>query len=337
MFRPVPCARSLPGARSLGGGASGYREVEVLSRSRTPEVLPADAAAALWPEASIALERAAAAREPLVGMALDRPRIMGIVNVTPDSFSDGGRFRAAEDAVRHGLALAEAGADLLDVGGESTRPRSDPTGEAEELDRVLPVIEGLVARCATPVSVDTRKAGVMRAALSAGARMVNDVSALTHDADAPAAATGAEAVCLMHAQGDPKTMQENPVYDDVLIDVYDWLAERLVVAQAAGVPRARIAVDPGVGFGKTLAHNLALLRRLSLFQTLGCAVLLGVSRKGFIGRLSGEAEPRRRVAGSLSAGLAGLAQGAHVLRVHDVAETAQAVRVWRAIEEGDYA
>lgn len=333
-FRPLPCARALPGARPLAGGLFGFREVEVLARGRPSEILPAEAVPAIWPEAAAALEFASARPAPVLELSLERPRIMGIVNVTPDSFSDGGRHFDAERAVAHGLAMVEAGADVLDVGGESTRPGSDPVPEVEELDRVLPVIEALVASCSVPVSVDTRNAGVMRAALAAGARMVNDVSALTHDADAPEAAAPAEAICLMHAQGDPKTMQQNPVYGDVLLDVFDWLEARIAAAEAAGIERARIMVDPGIGFGKTLEHNLALIRRLSLFHTLGCAVLLGVSRKGFIGRLSGEREPQRRAAGSVAAGLAGLGQGAQMLRVHDVAETAQAMRVWEAIEEG---
>jgi dihydropteroate synthase len=236
--------------------------------------------------------------------------------------------------VAHGLELVRAGADLLDIGGESTRPGSDPTGTAEECDRVLPVIEGLVAAaCPVPISVDTRKAAVMRLGLATGARMINDVSALTHDPEAAAAAAGAEAVCLMHARGEPKTMQDDPVYDDVVLDVYDYLSERIAAAESAGIARAGIVVDPGIGFGKTLQHNLALIRRLSLLQGLGCPVLLGVSRKGFVGRLSGEATPDRRAAGSIAAGLAGLGQGVQMLRAHDVAETVQAVRVWRALEE----
>lgn len=331
-FRPVPCPRGLPGARGLAGGLFGFREVEVLSRSGAPEILPAAAVPAMWRESARALDAAAAARRPLLGLPLDRPRVMGVVNVTPDSFSDGGRHAGAQ-AVEHGLALARAGADILDIGGESTRPGSDPTPGSEEMDRVLPVIEGLVAAgCEAAISVDTRKAAVMRAAIAAGARMVNDVSALTYDPEAPAAAAGAEAVCLMHAQGAPKTMQDDPVYDDVLLDVHGWLAERIAAAEAAGIPRARIVIDPGIGFGKTLDHNLALLRRLSLFHTLGCALMLGVSRKGFIGRLAGETQPARRAPGSIASGLAGLAQGVQVLRVHDVAETVQAVRVWQAIE-----
>jgi dihydropteroate synthase len=334
-FRPIPCARGLPGARSLAGGLIGFREVEVLARGAVPEILPSDAAAAIWPEAGVPLTRASASRRALLGLALDRPRVMGVVNVTPDSFSDGGALPSAEAAVEHALALVRAGADLLDIGGESTRPGSDPTDPAVEKDRVLPVIEGLVAAgCPVPISVDTRKAAVMRAALAAGACMVNDVSALSWDAEAPGAAAGAGAVCLMHARGDPKTMQDDPAYDDVLLDVYDYLADRIAVAEAAGIARARIVIDPGIGFGKTVEHNLALIRRLSLLQALGCAVLLGVSRKGFVGRISGEAVPARRAAGSIAAGLAGLGQGAQVLRAHDVAETVQAVRVWQALEEG---
>jgi dihydropteroate synthase len=333
-FRPIPCPRGFPGARRLAGGLIGFREVEVLARGGAPEILPADAVAALWPEGAAALGRASAVPRSLFGVAMHRPRVMGVVNVTPDSFSDGGLHETAEAAVARGMDLALAGADLLDIGGESTRPGSDPTGVAEECDRVLPVVEGLVAAgCPVPISVDTRKAAVMRAGLAAGARMVNDVSALTHDPAAAGAAAGAEAVCLMHARGDPKTMQDAPAYDDVVLDVYDYLAERVAAAESAGIPRGRIVVDPGIGFGKTVEHNLALIRRLSLLHGLGCPVLLGVSRKGFVGRISGEAAPHRRAAGSIAAGLAGLAQGVQVLRAHDVAETVQAVRVWQALEE----
>jgi dihydropteroate synthase len=324
----------LPGARPLAGGLIGFREVEVLARGREPEILPADAVAALWPEGAEVVERASVPRRGPLGLSLDRPRVMGVLNVTPDSFSDGGRHASAEAAVAHGLALVGAGADVLDIGGESTRPGSDPTPVAEECDRVLPVVEGLVAAgCPAPISIDTRKAAVMRAALAAGARMVNDVSALAHDPEAAAAAAGAEAICLMHARGDPKTMQDDPVYEDVLLDVYDYLSDRVAAAESAGIARARVLVDPGIGFGKTVEHNLALIRRLSLMHAIGCPVLLGVSRKGFVGRLSGEKAADRRAAGSIAAGLAGLGQGVQMLRAHDVAETVQAVRVWQALEE----
>lgn len=334
-FRPIPCAAGLPGARPLAGGLFGFREVEVLARNQAPERLPAEAVPALWPASAIALERAEGARAPLLDLSLDRPRLMGIINMTNDSFSDGGQFKGPEAAIAHGLALAEAGADILDIGGESTRPGSDPVPVDEEIARVVPVIEGLIAAgCTAPISIDTRNAPTMRAALAAGARMINDVSALSHDPDAAEAAAQAEAVCLMHAQGDPKTMQDNPVYDHVLLDVFDFLEERIATAEAAGIPRARLVVDPGIGFGKTAEHNLDLIRSLSLYQTLGAAVLLGVSRKASIGRISQEPEARRRAPGSIAAGLAGLGQGAQILRVHDVRETAQAVRVWQVIEEG---
>jgi dihydropteroate synthase len=331
-LRPIPCAATRPNARPLAGGLFGFAEVEVLQRGEAPEILPVDAAEVLHPEAAETLALLAAPRPPLAGVDLSRPRLMGVVNVTPDSFSDGGLLADAEAAVAHGLALVQAGADLLDIGGESTRPGAEPVPVADELARVIPVIEGLAAAgCPVPISIDTRKAAVAEAALAAGASMVNDVSALTYDQRSAAVAERAAALCLMHAQGDPRTMQQNPRYGDVLLDVYDFLEMRLAAAEAARIPRARIALDPGIGFGKNLGHNLALLRRVSLFHGLGCALVLGVSRKRFIGALSGEGEARRRVAGSIAAGLAGAGQGVQILRVHDVAETRQALEVWRAI------
>ncbi len=333
-FRPLPAPQGTQLTKPLAGGPISYGQVEIRERAGGSEIVPADAAKALYPEAAPILTRITSARPDICGLSLSRPRIMGVVNVTPDSFSDGGQFGGAEDAVAHGLSLAEAGADILDIGGESTRPGAEPVSEAEELDRVLPVIQGLsAAGCTAPISIDTRNAGVARAALAAGARILNDVSALTHDPDSLTTAAGAEAVCLMHALGDPRTMQDDPRYDDVLLDVYDYLAERVAACTAAGIPREKIIVDPGIGFGKTLAHNLALLRGLSLFHGLGCAILLGVSRKGFIGKLGTEPRADRRAPGSVAAGLAGLAQGVQILRVHDVAEHVQAIRVWQAIHE----
>ena len=335
-LRPVPCAPGRAEAVPLAGGPLGFAEVEVLERRAAPRILPVAAAHSLIPQAGEILARASAARPPLAGVALDRPCIMGVVNVTPDSFSDGGRFSGAEAAIAHGLDLAERGADILDVGGESTRPGAEPVPEAEERKRVLPVIEGLVRQgCPVQISVDTRKASVAAAALAAGAAFMNDVSALTHDPGMSSVAVGAKGLCLMHAQGDPKTMQRDPRYDDVLLDVHDFLAARLTAAEAAGISRAQLVIDPGIGFGKTLTHNLALLRRLSLFHTLGCAVMLGASRKRFIGALSGVEKASERVAGSVAAALAGLEHGVQILRVHDVAETIQAARVWRAIHEGE--
>ena len=299
-----------------------------------PQILPADAVPPLYPESHAHLSRISAVRGPLCGLSMDRPRIMGVVNTTPDSFSDGGQLPNAAAAIAHSLALSNAGADILDIGGESTRPGANPVSVDQELERVLPVIEGLVAEgCETPISIDTRKAVVARAALAAGAVMFNDVSALTHETSNLDIARDAPAICLMHAQGDPRTMQQDPKYENVVAEVYGFLAERIATCEAAGIPRSRIAVDPGIGFGKTLAHNLALLRNLSAFHGLGCPILLGVSRKGFIGKLSGQPIADRRAPGSIAAGLAGLAQGVQILRVHDVAETVQAVRVWQELQE----
>jgi dihydropteroate synthase len=229
--------------------------------------------------------------------------------------------------------MAEAGADILDIGGESTRPGADPVPEAEEIDRVVPVIAALRAGgLATPISIDTRNAAVARAAFEAGADLLNDVSALAHDpASLGLAAASGRPVCLMHAQGNPKTMQAAPAYDDVLLDVFDHLEARVAAAVAAGIPRGRILVDPGIGFGKTLAHNLALVRGLSLLHGLGCAILFGASRKRFIGTIGGAEAPADRVPGSIAVALEALRQGAQVLRVHDVSATRQAVALWTAL------
>ncbi|MEL6480497.1 MAG: dihydropteroate synthase [Pseudomonadota bacterium] len=335
-LRPVPCAPELPGAWRLAGTALGVREVAVIERGRAPEILPIEAAAAL-PGHDAAIGRLCGARPALPGlqvMDLRRPAVMGIVNVTPDSFSDGGLYADAERAVAHGLALAAAGADILDIGGESTRPGAQPVSPAEEQARVLPVIEGLrAAGCTLPLSIDTRNASTAHAALGAGATLLNDVSAMLHDPEMPQVAATAPALCLMHAQGDPQTMQANPHYEDVLLDVYDFLEARLSAAEALGVPRERILVDPGIGFGKTVAHNLALIRGLSLLHSLGAPLLLGLSRKRFIGTIGGGEAAAARMPGSLGAGIFALNQGVHVLRVHDVAETVQAVRLWHALAD----
>lgn len=276
-------------------------------------------------------------RPDLLGMTLDRPRIMGVINVTPDSFSDGGAHFDAATAVAAGLEMAAAGADILDVGGESTRPGATPTPLDEELRRVLPVIEGLVAAgCRAPISIDTRKARVAREAFAAGARIFNDISGLTHDPGSLAAAAELTRehggwLCLMHSQGEPQVMQKNPRYDDVALDVYDALAERVAAAVAAGADPARLMVDPGIGFGKTAAHNHALLRQLALFHGLGAPILLGVSRKRFIGAITGEQEAARRGPGSVAAALFGIARGAQIVRVHDVRESVAAARVWTAL------
>jgi dihydropteroate synthase len=267
-------------------------------------------------------------------LRLDQPQVAGIVNATPDSFSDAGAFADGEAAADAGHAMAAAGASLIDVGGESTRPGAAPVWEGDELKRVLPVIERL-AGSGTAVSIDTRKAAVMEAALAAGAAMVNDVSALTWDERAAEVVARAGCpVVLMHHQGTPETMQQAPHYErPVLFEVYDWLEARIAAAVAAGIERTRIVVDPGIGFGKTVQHNLELLNGLALLQGLGCPVMLGASRKRMIGALSGEAPADKRLAGSIALALKGAEQGAQLLRVHDAPETVQALRVWRGLRD----
>lgn len=272
----------------------------------------------------------ASARREVCGLDMTRPVLMGIVNVTPDSFSDGGETSDAETAVAHGKALAAAGAGILDVGGESTRPGSEPVSAEEELRRVLPVITAL-ADSGHVVSVDTRKAEVMRAARAAGARMINDVSALTFDENAlKCARESGGNVVLMHAQGDPRTMQKNPSYDDVALDVFDALEAWLVRCTDAGIDRSLLAADPGIGFGKTFQHNLELIQRLSLFHGLGVPLVFGASRKAFIGALTGEKVAGNRASGSAGAALSAVMQGAQIIRVHDVRQTREALQVWSA-------
>ena len=284
------------------------------------------------------LANIAAGRGPLVlpsggKISFSKPLIMGVLNVTPDSFSDGGNFLAPEAAIAHAKQLVETGADIIDIGGESTRPGALTVWEGEEKDRVLPVIEAL-KDLGVPISIDTRRASVMREALKAGAQIINDISALTADPESlEVAAQSAAPVVLMHSQGDPQTMQDDPRYADVLLDVYDYLDDRVEAALAAGIKRQNIIVDPGIGFGKTVRHNTALINGLGLFQGLGCAVQLGVSRKRFIGALSREEPAQERLGGSLAAGLAGQSAGAHILRVHDVRETRQALAVIRGLAD----
>lgn len=332
-FRPIPMldASRPADALSLAGGWCWFDRVEVLERGRPPRSIAASELPAH------AQARLVAPRLPLVGLTLERPRVMGILNITPDSFSDGGRFLAPEAAAQQARAMVEAGVDLLDIGGESTRPGAAAVSAEDERARTVPVIAALRAGGLTvPVSIDTRKAAVAEAALAAGADIVNDVAAFTFDAGMAAvvAQTGAP-VCLMHAQGTPATMQADPWYDDVLLDVYDFLESRVAAAEAAGIARDKIIVDPGIGFGKTQAHNLALLRGLSLFHGLGCPILLGASRKRFIGAIGGEAQADRRASGSIAVALAGVAQGVQILRVHDIWETRQALALWQAVTVGE--
>jgi dihydropteroate synthase len=260
-----------------------------------------------------------------------RPLIMGVVNVTPDSFSDGGRFLEPALAIAHGHRLHAEGADIVDVGGESTRPGAAPVPAAEEMRRVLPVIEALAAS-GIVVSIDSRNAAVMRAAIAAGARMINDVSALSHDPASLEVAGGSDCpVVLMHSQGEPPTMQRQPTYACAPLDVFDHLEQRILAWVARGFERDRLLIDPGIGFGKTLAHNVEILSRLGLFLGLGVPILLGVSRKSFLARLAEDAPPSERLPGSLAAALAGVMQGIAVVRVHDVAATRQCVRIWQAL------
>ncbi|RNF82567.1 dihydropteroate synthase [Montanilutibacter psychrotolerans] len=265
-------------------------------------------------------------------LVLDRARVMGIVNVTPDSFSDGGAHDTLEAAVAHGLQLAGEGADILDIGGESTRPGAEEVGVEEELRRVIPVIERLARETALPISVDTSKPEVMRAAVAAGAGMINDVCALRRDGALDAAAELGVPVVLMHMLGEPGSMQAAPEYDDVVGEVHRFLTQRIFAAEMAGIAKKNLVVDPGFGFGKSSQHNLALLAQLGRFAELGVPLLAGLSRKRTIGELTGREQPRDRVHGSVAAHLVAVQRGARIVRVHDVAATVDALKVWQAVD-----
>jgi dihydropteroate synthase len=316
-------------ALPVAGGPCWFDRVEVLVRGRASVVVPVDDLNAA------VLARLSAPRPGFGGLAMDLPRIMGILNVTPDSFSDGGLFLKPEAALMQARLMA-SGAEIIDIGGESTRPGAVEVSAAEEIARTVPVIAALRAGgLEAAISIDTRKADVAVAALAAGASWVNDVTALRFDpAMAAVVARAGVPVVLMHSIANPATMQDDPAYDDVLLDVYDALAERVALAEAAGIRRENIAIDPGIGFGKTLEHNLALLARLSLFHGLGLPVLLGASRKRFIGTIAAEDEAQRRMPGSLAVALWGVAQGVQMIRVHDVGETRQALSLWQAVRQG---
>ncbi len=333
-LRPIPLTdpAHLGAGLLLAGGWVRFTHLERLSRGAPPKIVAA------CDVSDAELAPFLAPRAGLAGLTLDRPRIMGILNVTPDSFSDGGADDSLAATIARGQAILDEGADLIDIGGESTRPGAHTLADGDEIGRVAPVIAGLRAGGVTaPLSLDTRKAAVARAGLAAGASLLNDVSGLRHDPELAHVAAQTDApLIVMHSIGTPETMQglAAGAYGAVLLDVYDALAATVTQAEAAGVPRARLMVDPGIGFGKTLAQNLALLERLSLFHGLGCGVLLGVSRKGMIGAIAGESIAARRGPGSAAIGLWALQQGIQMLRVHDIAMHKQAVALWQALALG---
>jgi len=321
-------------AWALAGGWCWFDRAERIERGGARRVIAAEDLP------GDVLARLTSPRAPIAGLGTETPRLMGILNVTPDSFSDGGQFNAPDAALARAQQMRRDGAEIIDIGGESTRPGAKQLSPHEEIARTELVIAALQAAAPDGViSIDSRNALTTRAAVAAGARLINDVSALTHDPDmAGLAAQSGLPVCLMHALGDPATMQDDPRYDDVLLDVYDFLATRVAVAEAAGIARDRIILDPGIGFGKTVQHNLALIRGMSLFHGLGCVLMLGASRKRFIGSLAsgtgGMVEASARMPGSVAVGLAAVAQGVQWLRVHDVAPTWQALRLWQAVTIG---
>ena len=312
-----PLAFAMAEAVERNAGEDGHRRPVSLSEARifAPDLV----------------EGLASPRAPWAGFDLKRPLIMGVVNVTPDSFSDGGDFAEASHAIDYARAMLAAGADIVDVGGESTRPGAQPVAPEDEAARVLPVVRAL-AHAGAMVSIDTRHAAVMGQAVEAGAWIINDVTALTGDPDsARVAAKSGAAIVLMHMLGEPQTMQADPRYADVTCDLLDYFAARLAALDQLGVERARIAVDPGIGFGKTVEHNLRLLDELAAFHAFGCPILLGASRKSFIGRLSKDEKPKQRIAGTLAAHQMGFDRGVQIVRVHDVADAFQARAIWAAV------
>lgn len=334
LIEPLGLMADAPAALPRAAGRVAFAFARLIENGNE-RVVPAAEIPSDW---RAELERLTRPHAPWAGLAMDRPAIMGpaimgIVNVTPDSFSDGGARADPARAIAAGMAMAAAGADIIDVGGESTRPGAAAVSAEQEQARILPVVRALAA-AGHRVSVDTRNAATMAAALDAGAAIINDISALTHDplALALVAARGVPVV-LMHMRGEPATMQSHATYTNVAVDVAAELFARVERAVAGGIPRHRIAIDPGIGFAKTADHNLALLRRLSLLLNIGCPILAGLSRKSFIGKISGVAEPSLRFPGSIAAGLHAVSHGATLVRVHDVAETAQALRVWTALSQ----
>ena len=336
-LRPVVCAS---GTTALAGGVAHFTEIDLLIRHDGRYVvvrMDCDdliASADDRNRAVTALDRLIAPRPAFAGLDMDRTHLMGVVNVTPDSFSDGGQRLAPAEAIAAATAMQNAGAAIIDIGGESTRPGAAPVTRNQELARVLPPITAL-ARAGATISIDTRHADVMRRAVAAGAAIINDVAALQGDGALAAAAASGAPVILMHMQGDPQTMQDKPAYEFAPIEIYCFLEARIAAARAAGIPDALIAVDPGFGFGKTVPHNLKLVNWLGLLHGLGVPILFGASRKSTIAALSANEPADRRLPGSLALALAARRQGAQLIRVHDVAETAQALAIEAALLADD--
>ena len=330
-FRPLAQLGTLRPATALpiAGTKSWFTHVEHLTRDGRSQIIDARDTPVEW------RERVMEARASISGLNLRAPVIMGILNVTPDSFSDGGHHNSPAHAVRVAKSMVQEGAHLLDIGGESTRPGALEVPYEAEIARTVPVIEAIRATLDTPISIDTRKARVAQAALDAGANIVNDVSGFQFDPDlGPFCATAAAPVCLMHSVGLPETMQAAPAYENVLLDVYDFLDAQINSALRLGLKRSQIIVDPGLGFGKTQAHNLALIQGLSIFHGLGCAILLGASRKGFIRDIGDAPNPAERAPGSIAVALAAIQQGVQIVRVHDVSQTKQALALFQAATTG---
>ncbi|WP_170603785.1 dihydropteroate synthase [Ruegeria arenilitoris] len=314
------------GSAPLAGQSKWFTHAERLTRGAPAQIvtvqeIPEDV-----------LRRISDPRQIVMGLDMSEPQIMGILNATPDSFSDGGLHNSVETALSAARSMFANGASILDIGGESTRPGADLVPEDEEIARTQPLIQALRAETDAAISIDTRKSKVARAALEAGANLINDVSGFTFDPKlAPFCAEKNVPVCVMHMQGDPGSMQENPQYNNVLLDVFDFLKGQVAKLTAAGLSRDLVIVDPGIGFGKTVEHNLILIKNLSLFHSLGCPILLGASRKGFIGQIGQEPRKNARAPGSIAVALSALSQGVQIVRVHDVAETSQALRLWAAV------
>ena len=313
-------------ARSIAGGWTWFSQAERIERGGQSTVV------SISDMPDDIVNRISTPRASIAGLSMGVPCIMGILNVTPDSFSDGGKFHATDQGILHAKRMIGEGADIIDIGGESTRPGAQEVDVQEEIARIAPVIHGIRATSDVAISIDTRKAKVAEAAIAAGAALVNDVSAFDFDPEMAETVKNSDLpVCLMHAQGGPETMQNDPRYDDVLLDVYDYLFEKVEAAVAFGISRTNIIVDPGVGFGKKLEHNIRLLKGLSLFHSLGCPILLGASRKRFIGTIGNAPKADERISGSVSVAMTAVSQGVQILRVHDVAETRQAMSLHLAV------